>query len=105
MTRQQFETELAKIGWKIEKSTDNVNDFIINHFGERTAFCIYQNERLEIRTPLFGSNKTSLGRGAISFNLNNLSLNSGSNINEDRTDWISIEFGNNNYIHFYNFER
>ena len=51
MTRKELEEALAEIGWKIRKSYEGNNDFLINSLGEETAIALFgkAEPRLEIR--------------------------------------------------------
>ncbi len=102
MTRTELEKELALIGWRIEKSWNGLNDYIINYKGEKTSFVIRDNY-LEIRTNLFGG-KTSMSNGSIHFELANLSVSSGNTVENGKVDWVSINFSKKNFIQFFNHE-
>jgi hypothetical protein len=98
MTREELETALAKIGWSIPKSWNGLNDYIINHKGEKTGFVVRDNQ-LEVRTNLFGGD-TSMGRGTVVFTLEEIDIRlHGDNGN---TDCVTIGLGERNYIQFYN---
>lgn len=100
MTRENLEHYLAKIGWRIEKSWNGLNDYIINHLNEKTRFVV-SNDKIEVRSNLFGGD-TNLGKGMFSISLEACSLKSGSD-NPNKTEWISIEM-QGNYILMCNHE-
>lgn len=98
MTREELEIELAKIGWRIKISSNGLNDFIVNHLGEKTAFVI-SDEKLEIRHDIFGGS----GNGNCHFELKHLSVRSGNSFGDGNTiEWVSICFSENNFIQFFN---
>lgn len=109
MTREQLEKSLAKIGWRIEKSHNELNDFIINNLNERTNFVIY-GYRLEIRCNLFG--ETSFC-GDVNFNITEIEIKEGNLLegtykgenptenNKNNVDYVSLHFKNKCFILFY----
>lgn len=101
MTRQDLETSLAKIGWRISQSGNGLNDFIINYRGEKTDLVVY-DDRLDVRVNLFGGD-SSLGKGTCVFYLEELTLTDGGD--NGKTEYVCINFGNKNYIQFYNHEQ
>ncbi len=99
MTRPELEIALDKIGWRIEKSHNLLNDFIINHFGQRTNFVV-SGHKLDVRKNLFGGD-SELGRGAISFNMSDLWITYGGD-SPTHIEWVAINFNKNCFIQFYN---
>lgn len=57
--RLKLEKALEKINWKIVKSGNGLNDFIINHEGKKTQFRLY-NEKIEVCVDLFGEASNGL---------------------------------------------
>ena len=100
MQREELETELAKIGWRIRQS-NGLNDHIINHYGEQTGFVVC-GANLEVRTNLFGGD-TSMGRGNCYFNLESIKVTSGGD--NGKTEWVALNFGEKNYIQLYNHDK
>src|SRR5882757_5508451 len=102
-TRIELETELAKIGWRIEKSGNGLNDYIINHFGERTSFVV-QHDSLEVRKNLFGGD-TSMSRGNFHLQLDKIEVRSEATFYGEEIEWVSLGLGEHNFIQFYNHEK
>lgn len=69
LSRKRLETMLNKIGWRVNNSGNGLNDFIINHYGERTALRVL-SDRIEFRgcEDTFGKKGCKYGPcGTISF--------------------------------------
>lgn len=102
MTRTELETALHQIGWRIHQSHNGLNDFIINHFGEETAWCV-NGDHLELRVDTFGSD-TNLGRGSVHFEIRNMRIT----IDErNPPHWVAIHFNvtGDIFIQFFNHRR
>lgn len=105
MTRQELENNLSKIGWKIFKSGNGLNDFIINHKEECTKFVVTKDNKLEVREKLFGG-EYSFSMGTINFDLSESTTSFGSHFaaedTENEAKWVSVNFTDKNYILFFN---
>lgn len=98
MTREELETSLAKIGWRIDKSGNGLNDYIINDKNEVTSFVVRGNF-LEVRKYLFG--KSSFN-GSIHFELSDLIISEGSALGiQGVVDYVCINFSTNCFIQFF----
>lgn len=98
MTNKQLEIALEKIGWKIEKSWNGLNDVIVNHKNEKTAFYV-DNNKIDIRADLFGG-ESNLGRGGIHFEMENIKCSVGGDNGKD--EFVSLNFNDTSFIQFYN---
>lgn len=98
MTREELATELANIGWRISNSGNGLNDYIINHKGEKTGFVV-QGDRLEVRDNLFGGD-TSMGRGIVVLTMKEIHI--GLHGDNGKTDCVCLNLGKGHYIQFYN---
>lgn len=109
MTREQLEKSLAKIGWRIAKSSNELNDFIINDEGEATDLVAY-GDSLEIRADLFG--KTSF-KGSCHFNFSGITIKEGNSVdgtfkgenpsdnNKNEVTYVSLSFSEKCFIQLY----
>jgi len=69
LTRKRLDIMTEKIGWRVHKSHNGLNDFIINHCEERTALRVL-SDRIEFRghADTFGKKGSKYGScGSISF--------------------------------------
>lgn len=98
MTRNELETALHQIGWKIEKSWNGLNDCIVNHKNEKTAFYVDEN-KIDIRASLFGA-ISGLGRGGIHFEMKEIELHIGGDMG--KFEYVALHFNQSNFISFYN---
>lgn len=101
MTREELEAALAKIGWRISKSGNGLNDYIINHEGEKTRFVV-DGDRLEIRQNLFGG-ESSLGKGNCHFELQHMTITEGGD--NGKAEFVTLDFSKECFIQFFNHDK
>lgn len=94
MTREELEECLKSIKWKILKSHNGLNDYIINHNNKRTLFVVCRN-KLEIRNEIFGDSFC----GTFNIDFRDISVEI---MNADGEIYVSITLSKNNFISFYN---
>lgn len=109
MTREQLEKSLEKIGWRIVKSNNELNDYIINDENEETDFVAYE-DYLQIRSDSFG--KKSF-KGDFYFHFSGITIKEGNNVdgtfkgenpsddNKNKVDYVSLSFSKKCFIQFY----
>lgn len=95
--RTELENALAKIGWKIDRSGNGLNDFIINNKGQATSFVV-QGDMLEIRKELFGESFM----GGIYLKLDSIDISTGSITDGGEICRVTLAFNDDCYIQFYN---
>lgn len=101
-TRKELEEALAKIGWRITNSHNGLNDYIINHFGERTSFVVDDNTIGVRNDNIFGGD-TTLDRGLLRFRLSHINITHGGDLG--KTEYVCLNFNDGCYIQFYNHEK
>lgn len=99
MTHEELETALSKIGWRIEKSWNGLNDVIVNHKNEKTSFYVDES-KIEIREHLFGGD-SNLGRGSVHFEMKHITIHISDDMGLDNV--ITLHFSDYNFISFFNF--
>ena len=103
MTREQLEKSLAKIGWRIRKSGNGLNDFIITDEDEATDMVAY-GDSLEIRADIFG--KTSF-KGGIHLEFSGITIKEGSSVKgnelekDDEVTYVCLSFNDKCFINLY----
>lgn len=100
MKREELDSALGLIGWGIRNDHNGLNNCIFNHFGEPTDIFV-QGDKIEIRNNIFGGD-TELGRGAICFDMKDLTISHGDDGFGGSTEWVAINFSKSSFIQFYN---
>ena len=98
MTREDLKKALKRIGYRIENSYNGLNDFIINHKGERTAFVVNDELNIEIRKNLFGSSF----QGNFKIGMKSIKIRYIRSVK--KIDGVSLVINKDTWISFYNHE-